>query len=119
MSLAKKGELGKMRQAGTARGARSNLFLQPLDFIADAFDLIVFLGAFERVAEARQGAIGFAGLLVGVAQMLDDRRIVGGQLHRPLKLFHRSGIVATLIIDPAKTIDIESVDGLNLKRALN
>src|SRR5256885_100447 len=70
----------------------------------------------QRLLPGGRGVLVVAGLVVGVAQVLEDDRIFLGLLHRALQLAQRVGILALLIVGPAEAVDEVAVLRLQRER---
>src|ERR1700730_9879765 len=108
------------RFRGRARSvARAGGILQDLDFILEACDLAGFLRLLQRVGIFVAGFLGFAQLAIRVAKMLGDRGIAAGQVDRAFQLLDGLFVVALLIVNPSKAVDVKSIFGLDIERALD
>src|ERR1017187_1768887 len=105
-----------MPSRGRATAHRS---AQILNLILKARLLIALLRLLERVVVLAAGFLELAHLAVGVAEMLGDSRIVVGNIDRALELLNRLLVVALLIVDPSKAVDIETIFRLDGERALD
>src|SRR5271170_1654164 len=105
------------RRAGSV--ARAGGILQNLDLILEPCDLVRLLRLLQRVGVFVAGFLDLAELAIGVAQMLGDSRIAAGQVDGFLQLLDRFLVVALLIVNPAEAVDVKSVFGLDIERALD
>src|SRR4029453_11846128 len=88
-----------------------------LDLPLEPLDLERFLGPYERVPVQAQRRVALAEAMVGVAQMLDDGRILARQLDRSLELLDGSLVLAALVVHPAQAVDVDAVVRLQLEGA--
>src|SRR5579862_526689 len=93
--------------------------LQDLDFILEARDLVGFLRLPQRVGVFVAGFLDLAELAICVAQMLGDGGIAAGQVNRALQLLDGPFVVALLIVNPPQAVDVESIFGFEIERALD
>src|SRR5271170_2900225 len=94
------------------RNWRGNLELETLN-------LIGILGPLERVLVLITGVSRLADLAVGVAQVLSDSRVAVGQVNGAFQLVNRFLVLALLVVNPAKTVNVESIFGFDHQRALD
>src|SRR5580704_256904 len=105
------------RRAGSV--ARAGGILQNLDLILEPCDLVRLLRLLQRVGVFVAGFLDLAKLAIGVAQMLGDGGIAAGQVDGLLQLLDGFCVVALLIVNPAEAVDVKSVFGLDIERALD
>src|SRR5271170_4127628 len=105
------------RRAGSV--ARAGGILQNLNLILEACDLIRLLRLLQRVGVFVAGFLDLAELAIGVAQMLGDGGIAAGQVDGFLQLLDGFFVIALLIVNPAEAVDVKSVFGLDIERALD
>src|SRR5262245_15304650 len=86
--------------------------LHGLDLGADPVGVGIEL---ERALPRGQGVVVETALGVGIAQVLEDHRIVLGPLHGALQLAQRIGIAPLLEVGPAQAVDEVPVLGLDLE----
>src|SRR5579864_128247 len=92
---------------------------QGRELLLEPRDLVGLLGLYECVLVFMARIANFADFLISVTQMLGDRWIVAGQIDRALEFVDRPPVLASLIIDPSQTVDVETVFGLDLEGALD
>src|ERR1700733_9730771 len=105
------------RRAGSV--TRAGGILQNLDLILEPCDLVRLLRLLQRVGVFVAGFLDLAKLAIGVAQMLGDGGIAAGQVDGLLQLLDGFFVVALLIVNPAEAVDVKSVFGLDIERALD
>src|SRR5277367_1271732 len=99
--------------------ARAGGILQNLNLVLEPCDLVRLLRLLQRIGVFVAGFLDLAELAIGVAEMLGDGRIAAGQVDGFLQLLDRFFVVALLIINPAEAVDVKSVFGLDIERALD
>src|SRR5215475_11052391 len=109
-TAATRARLLRSLRALTLHAAKAGL--HGLDLGADPVGVGIEL---ERALPRGQGVLVEAALGVGVAQVLEDHRIVLGPLHGALQLAQRIGIAPLLEVGPAQAVDEVPVLGLDLE----
>src|SRR5271156_2954728 len=105
------------RRAGSV--ARAGGILQNLNLILEPCDLVRLLRLLQRVGVFVAGFLDLAELAIGVAQMLGDGGIAAGQVDGFLQLLDGFFVVALMIVNQAEAVDVKSVFGLDIERALD
>src|ERR1019366_10648215 len=77
----------------------------------EAFDLFGILGLLEHILVLVKGVAPLTDFGVGVAQVLRDGGVAASQIDRALQLIDRLLILASLVVNPAETVNAETVFG--------
>src|SRR5262245_53577658 len=109
-TTATRARLLRSLRALTLHAAKAGL--HGLDLGADPVGVGIEL---ERALPRGQGVLVETALGVGIAQVLEDHRIVLGPLHGALQLAQRIGVAPLLEVGPAQAVDEVPVLGLDLE----